>query len=117
MTENNENIALDVVNKQLDAYNNHNYEVFASCYHKEIISFDLNTSEKYEEMSGSSFFKHYFDKFQENPKIHCAVIERIVDGNLVIDKERISNFQGTGHNELVIYQVNDGLITKMWYKR
>lgn len=112
-----ETMTLDIVNKQLEAYNTHNYEVFSTCYHNDIVSFDLNTSEKIEEMSGSNFFTHYFDKFLENPQIHCTVIERIVNGNLVIDKEHISNFQGNEHNELVIYQVDDGLISKMWFNR
>ncbi|MBA2729010.1 MAG: hypothetical protein H0U49_12670 [Parachlamydiaceae bacterium] len=108
---------LEVVNRQLDAYNKRDYESFASCYCSDIISFDLNTSEQILEMSGSNFFKHYSNKLQENPKIHCKVIERITCGNLVIDKELISNFQGANHDEVVIYQVEEQLISKMWFKR
>ena len=110
-------ITVDVVNKQLEAYNSQNYEAFAACYCNDIVSFDLNTSQKIEGMSGESFFMHYFNKFQKNPNIYCAVIERIVNGNLVIDKEQIFNFEGNAHSELVIYQVDDGLISKMWFKR
>lgn len=117
MTHNKEALTLDVVNRQLEAYNRHDYEVFSACYRTDIISFDLNTSEKIIEMSGSNFFNHYRNKFLENPQIHCAVIERIVNGNLVIDKELISHFQGDNHSELVIYQVDDGVISKMWFKR
>jgi hypothetical protein len=117
MINNQEHITLDVVNRQLEAYNRHDYEVFAACYYKDIVSFDLNTSEKIEEMSGSNFFEHYFNKFLKNPQIHCLVQERIINGNLVVDKEQISNFQGGSHNELVIYQVNDGLISQMWFRR
>jgi len=113
----NDSSILEVVNKQLDAYNNRNYETFAACYRSDIISYDLNTSEVIEEMSGSGFFKHYSDKFQENPEIHCKVTERIVSGNMVIDNERISNYEGGSHDELVIYQVDEGVISKMWFKR
>lgn len=108
---------IEVVNKQLEAYNNRNYETFASCYRSDIISFDLHTSKVIEEMSGSGFFEHYSEKFKENPEIHCKVTERIVNGNMVVDNELISNFQGGSHNELVIYQVEDGIISKMWFKR
>lgn len=112
-----ETIAVEVVNKQLDAYNKQDYPVFAACYHPDIISFDLNTSRQIIEMSGSDFFKHYHDKFLNNPEIFCKVTQRIINGNLVVDQELISNFQGGSHSELVIYQVDEGLITKMWFKR
>ena len=108
---------LEVVDRQLDAYNKRNYQIFTSCYQSDIVSFDLNTLETIEEMSGDNFFRHYSKKFQENPEIHCQVIERIISGNMVIDKERISNFQGGNHDELVIYQVDKGVISKMWFKR
>lgn len=113
----NETDIKEIVTRQLDAYNKHDFKSFASCYAADILSYDLNTSEQIKEMSGSNFFSHYEKKFLENPEIHCLVCERIICDNLVIDKERISNFQGKSHEELVIYQVQDGLITKMWFKR
>ncbi len=117
MNNETEEITQKIVNKQLDAYNRCDYETFASCYQKDILSFDLNTSEQIQEMSGANFFEHYSQKFLKNPKIHCAVIQRIVQNNLIIDKERISNYQGSAHDELVIYQVDNGLISKMWFRR
>lgn len=113
----NEIDTLEVVNRQLEAYNRCDYETFSSCYKSDILSYDINTSELIKEMSGSNFFNHYAKKFLENPEIHCEVRERIICDDLVIDKERISNFQGGNHEELVIYQVQDGLIKKMWFKR
>jgi hypothetical protein len=106
-----------IVDKQLAAYNEGNYGVFASCYHGEIISVDLYTMQMIPQMSGSHFFTHYRKKFIENPKIHCEVIQRIFHDDLVIDHEIISDYKNEQHTEMVIYQVEHGQISKMWFSR
>ncbi len=115
--EANQNCIEQVVDKQLIAYNEKDYEVFASCYDENIESYDLETSTLIAQMSGLNFFIHYRDKFNENPNIQCKVINRMVHDDLVIDHEYISSFRGNNHVELVIYQVTGARITKMWFTR
>lgn len=108
----------EVVDRQLKAYNEGDYETFAACYHDNILSYDLETSAPLPHLSGLLFFTHYHKKFSENPTLHCQVIQRIVHDNLVVDKEIVSNCQSQTHQELVVYQVSqEGLISKMWFSK
>ncbi len=107
----------EVVDKQLIAYNKGNYEVFASCYHEDILSYDLLLATLNPQMSGAFFFAHYRNKFSNNPTLHCQVTERIVHDDLVIDKELITGYGKRNHTELVIYQVERGRISKMWFSK
>lgn len=111
------NTPVQVVDKQLEAYNKKDFETFASCYHPQIMSYDLENSSIIDQMCGESFFAHYKKKFQENPEIFCEVTERVVHDDLVLDKEYIKACRGTNHREMVIYKVEEGLITKMWYTK
>ncbi len=104
-----------IVDQQLAAYNQGDFPVFAACYHQDIVSYDLETSKLLPHLSGPNFFAHYRQKFIENPKLHCEVVQRMCHHNLVIDKEIVSDYQNQQHSELVIYEVKDGLISKMWF--
>ncbi|MDE3045637.1 MAG: hypothetical protein KGJ02_03225 [Verrucomicrobiota bacterium] len=106
-----------IVDKQLTAYNAKDFETFASCYHKEIVSYHLESSLPDPKMSGTSFFDHYRKKFKENPNLNCRVTKRILHDNLIVDQEWISGYQGQDHTEMVIYQIENGLITKMWFRK
>ena len=106
-----------IVDKQLKAYNNLDFETFASCYHENIISYDIESCELINDMCGKSFFSYYKEKFKKNPEIHCEVTERIVHDNFVVDKEYITVCKGKNHREMVIYMMKDYLITKMWFSK
>lgn len=106
-----------VVDKQLEAYNKAEFSEFSACYDSNIKSYDFETNDLIPEMCGNYFFKYYKEKFQSNPELHCEVIDRVVHYNLVVDKERIYSFQGGNHQEMVIYQVQDNLIKKMWFSK
>lgn len=111
------NPAVEIVDKQLKAYNSLDFETFASCYNQNIQSYSLETQELLETMCGKNFFAHYKEKFKQNPEIFCQVISRITHDNLVIDEEHITAYRGRNHREMVIYKVEDGLISKMWFSK
>lgn len=106
-----------IVDQQLVAYNEGNFPVFAACYRADIISYDLETLQLLPHLTGPNFFTHYHKKFTENPKIHCKVVQRLCHHNLVIDKEIVSDYQSRQHSEMVIYEVQKGLISKMWFTK
>ncbi|MGR3952342.1 MAG: hypothetical protein QRY74_05555 [Chlamydia sp.] len=105
----------EIVDRQLNAYNSGDYEEFSTCYHPDIISYRLEDASINQKMSGAHFFDHYKQKLSKNPQIHCTVLQRMRHGRLIIDKELISNNQGNQYEELVAYEVENGLITKMWF--
>lgn len=106
-----------IVDKQLEAYNHLDFETFAACYHETISSYDLETGQRLSNMCGEQFFSHYQEKFKKNPEIHCKVVQRMVHDNLIVDKEYITSYRGKNHHEMVIYMVEGGLITKMWFTK
>lgn len=106
-----------IVDRQLIAYNNKNFEEFSLCYHKDIKSYNFESNEVVPSMSNANFFTYYKKKFLENPNLHCEVTQRIIHGNLVFDREVISEYRNNCHIELVVYQVENRLITKMWFTK
>lgn len=108
---------IEIVNKQLKAYNECNFTEFSSCYAKDIKSYDFDSGCLIKEMCGEKFFEYYQKKFKSNPKIHCEVINRITHDNLVVDKERIDFYEGSSHEEMVVYRLKDSLITDMWFSK
>ena len=99
-----------VVQRQLDAYNAKNMEVWLSTYAPDAKQFELPgkllTSGQAEIRARTS------PRFLE-PDLHARLIRRTVMGNIVIDHEDVArNFpEGRGKVELIcIYEVERGLI-------
>lgn len=107
----------EVVDRQLVAYNNGDFSTFTLCYDRNIQSYDFETNKLVPSMCGESFFAHYEEKFAQNPEIFCEVTDRMVHDNLVVDKELIKGYNGKNHREMVIYCVENNLITKMWFSK
>ena len=64
--------------------------------------------------------KKFETAFQRNPTIKVEVVQRIVDGVFVIDKEKIVVVIDGKKSErfgVVIYEIRDGLIVNEWYPR
>jgi hypothetical protein len=109
------NQVTDVVDKQLIAYNELDFDSFSSCYHQDIISYDIESGKRLDNLCARNFFNYYQEKFTKNPEIQCQVIQRMVHNNMVVDKEYITSCNGSNHYEMVIYMVEGGLIRKMWF--
>jgi hypothetical protein len=103
-----------VVQEQLDFYNGHDIEGFASTYHDEITIYDLVDNSVILEGKAALRDK-YGDRFL-NKELYARLVNRMVIGNKVIDHEEVS---GIEENELVkavaIYEVDEELITKVWF--
>ena len=102
-----------IVQIQLDAYNKQNIEVFASTYADDVEIFEFGSEKPYL-VGKENLKKSYADFFKENPTNFAALQGRIIQGNYVIDKERVTSdkyeFFGTA-----IYLVENNLIKKVWF--
>ncbi|WP_235298413.1 amidohydrolase family protein [Portibacter marinus] len=102
--------------QQLNAYNAGDIDAFLEPYSNdiEIYNFpdDLRTKGKEEMREGyASFFKN-------NPDLHCELVNRIVNGNTVIDHERITGVQGSGpFTAIAIYKIEEDKIAKVYFVR
>ena len=101
-----------IVNKQLEAYNNRDVEEFAKTYAKDIKLYllpDNLTTDGITELK-----KRYEAMFNSVPDLNAEIMNRIVLGNKVIDKEKVT-INGKIYYAIAIYEVKDGLISKVTF--
>ena len=55
--------------------------------------------------------------FEKNPEVRIEVVGRIVHGDYVIDREKITGLAGGAGPSygVVVYEIRDGLIRNEWY--
>ncbi|WP_296315119.1 nuclear transport factor 2 family protein [Winogradskyella sp. UBA3174] len=104
----------NIVQKQLDAYNSRDIDAFMATYTKDIKLYNYpNTilSEGQEQMR-----KDYISWFKRSPDLKAVIKNRIVIGNKVIDEEEVTA-NGQTFNAVAIYEVENGLISKVTFLR
>lgn len=109
----------DVAQALVDAFNAHDIEGILKTYHPNSIARRLPSGEVI--LTGHADIRKKFEtSFQRNPTIKVEVVQRIVDGVFVIDKEKIivtADGKTTERFGIVIYEIRDGLIVNEWYPR
>jgi len=108
----------EVVQKQLETYNNLDIEGFMSVIDANITMHDFSTGEITLE-GYDACKKLYVDLFEASPKLHSKILTRTVFDNKVIDHEYITGRKGsdTPLELVLIYEVNNEKITKMTVMR
>lgn len=104
----------EVVQKQLDTYNNRDIDGFMSVIDTTITMHDFATGEITLE-GYDACKKVYTDLFAASPKLHSKILTRTVFDNKVIDHEYITGRKGsdTPIELVLIYEVNNEKITKI----
>lgn len=113
-----EEIAVSVVQAQLDAYNAKNIYAFMKVFSSDVAIYNFGEPEAI--ASGEVEVRAvYANLFENSPNLHSLVINRSVIGNKVIDYELISGRKGTEEllKLIAIYEVEDGLIKKATFLR
>lgn len=104
----------EVVQENLEFYNQRNIEGFMSSFSDSITLF---TYEKMEPIAkGKDEIKIlYKGLFEESPKLHSTILHRAVIGNKVIDHESIKGRRGSKKpiKLVMIYEVSDDKILRM----
>jgi hypothetical protein len=103
-----------IVQSNLEAYNNLDLEKFMSWLSEDIELYSF--SEMKLVASGKpAIEKLYKDLFTASPNLHSTILKRIVFDNKVIDHERIVGRKGAADvlEIVMIYEVKDGKIFKM----
>jgi hypothetical protein len=107
--------SVDVVQRQVDAYNAHDAERFAGCYSAGAVIEDGVGTVLYE---GSDAIREgYTQKFAESPKIHADILTRIHVGAWVLDEENITGMNVAGSppeaHKAVVYRVEGDKIVRV----
>jgi hypothetical protein len=103
-----------VVQKQLDAYNQRNISKFMETMSEDVALYNFKDgallAKGFEDVKAM-----YTNLFEQSPKLHSDLTNRIVLGNQVIDHESITGRMGSSDMiELaVIYEVKDQKIFKI----
>lgn len=108
----------EVVQKQLETYNNRDIDGFMSVIDANITMYDFSTGKLTLE-GYDACRKVYADLFEASPKLHSRILTRTVFDNKVIDHEYITGRKGsdTPIELVLIYEVNNEKITKMTVMR
>ena len=105
--------AVDVVQRQLEAYNARDLERFAATYAEDITIYRMPATEP--AIRGKAQLREvYRDRFT-SPALNAEILARIVLGNKVIDHERVVGIRETPLETLAVYEVEDGLIRTVWF--
>lgn len=102
----------DLAQRQLNAYNLRDIDAFLEPYAEnvEIYTFpdELQTKGK------DNMRKIYASKFENTPNLHCELVNRIVQGNTIIDQERVQ-FGNQIVEAIAVYHIEDGKIKKVYF--
>jgi hypothetical protein len=102
--------------RQLDAYNAHDADAFADCFHPGVQLFDLKSGELRGEPGRDALRATYGGVFERCPQLHAEVTSRAVVGNTAFDREVVTGLQDHTVHAMAIYEVDDDeLITRVWF--
>ena len=104
----------EVVQKQLDYYNNLDIDGFMSVIDQEINVYEFSNGAIL--LKGYTDFRNYYaNLFDKSPELHSKILNRTVFGTKVIDHEYITGRNGsaTPKGLILIYEVKNDKIYKI----
>ena len=105
----------EVVQRQLDAFNDHNLEAFLPLFAEDVVIHDLVDGSVV--LRGIATFRdRYVRVFDERPLVRADLAGRLTLGSFVIDREVLTD--GADHppeDALAVYEVEGGVVTRMWF--
>ncbi len=107
-----EETPIALAQRQLNAYNFRNIDAFLEPYADDVEIYifpDKLLSKGKEEMR-----KSYSKLFETTPNLHCELLGRIVQGNVVIDKERVQ-FRDEIVEAVAMYHIENNKIKKVYF--
>jgi hypothetical protein len=112
------NAPVDVVQRQLEAYNRRDIDAFCSQFAPDGQLFELGAATS--ATTGiTAIRERYRNLFDNSPALQSVVLNRTVLGRAVVDLERITGRNGSAEavDFLAIYEVIGGLIVRVHFVR
>lgn len=98
-----------IVQRQINAYNSHDAQVFAESYSEDAVVQRPSTYVR----TRAAIASAYSDFFARNPQLHVEIVDRNSNGETVVDKEHVTGFANGGAlDATVTYTVTDGAIVR-----
>jgi hypothetical protein len=106
--------AVEVVQRQVEAYNDRDLERFVSCYSDDVTVFRMPSGEP--SISGRARFAEFYATQRFNlPGLRADIVNRIVLGNKVIDHERVWGVREGPMEVAAVYEVVGPRIERVWF--
>ena len=102
----------DLAQRQLNAYNFRNIDAFLEPYADDVEIY--NYPDQLKLKGKENMRKIYAEMFEKTPNLHCELMGRIVQGNIVIDKEHVQ-FGDKFVEAVGIYHIENGKIKKVYF--
>src|SRR5262245_5329075 len=99
---------VDVVDRQVRAYNERSIDAFIACYGADVVVEDARGEVLIR--GRDSLRDEYAPFFRDNPSLRGGIRHRTVVGDYVIDEEEITGWQEEPVQAVAIYHVAGGLI-------
>ena len=105
---------VEVVQGQVDAYNDRDLERFVAYYSDDITVFRMPSAQP--SLEGKARFAAFYAAERFNlPALHAQILARIVLRNKVIDHERIVGVRETPMEIVAVYEVTGDQIVRVWF--
>jgi hypothetical protein len=104
----------DLVQRQLNGYNFRTIEAFLEPYADDVEVY--NFPDRLQYTGKEAMRKIYTQMFENTPNLHCELVNRIVQGNTVIDQERVQ-FGNRILEAIAIFHIENGKIKKVYFKQ
>jgi hypothetical protein len=102
----------DLAQRQLNAYNLKNINAFLEPYADDVEVYNFPNTLIYK--GKDAMRAGYTSMFKNTSNLHCELVNRIVQGNTVIDQERVQ-FGDNILEAVAIYQIENGKIKKVYF--
>jgi len=103
---------LALVQRQLNAYNARDLEAFLEPYADDV---ELYTFPNTLDTKGKEAMRKVYGFLKQVPALHCEIKERIIQGNIIIDKESVSGFGDKPLEATAIYHIEGNKIKKVYF--
>jgi hypothetical protein len=105
---------VEIVQRQLDAYNARDLEAFVAMYAEDVRVYRLPATEP-ALIGKAALSAHYANKRFNLPDLHAELLGRIATGNKVVDHERIRGIAEGLVEGIAVYQVGATQIEQVWF--
>lgn len=104
----------ELVQRQLDAYNAHDLDVFLGAYSDKIQMFRLPSPEP--TISGKAQLAEFYATKRFNvPGLRAELLNRMEMGNKVVDHERVTGLRDEPFEVVCVYEVGRESIERVWF--
>lgn len=103
----------DLAQQQLNGYNARDIEAFLAPYAEDVEVYVFPNELQY--TGKDKMRSQYTGMFESLPDLHCQLVNRIVNGNKVIDQEFVTISAERTAEAVAIYEIEEGKIARVYF--